>query len=171
MLGFVMLASGVAKLLHPHATNTAVSLLIPSIARVSRAVTRILASLEVGLGMCLLLPFHMHAAAKTAVVLLICLTLALAQMRSKPALHRCGCFGMLDGRSIGPVQFARNASLLALALALAIVGDLCPSTQASSGGRWPIIVGGGLVTVVAGLLYVALSGLQDMSVSDSVVSQ
>lgn len=128
--------------------------------RVSRPdeVVRGVALVEVALGIALVITSGrwLVAVAVVATLVLTSFLLVVVRAHNLGSVGECGCFGAASGATIGPRLIVRNALLVAIALALALL------TGAGAAGGVPaflLAVAGGdtglLVTVVAALLGVA----------------
>jgi uncharacterized membrane protein len=116
VIGVVLVVAGVSKLARPRQWRAeAVGM------GVSARVVGVTPWVELAVGALLVAQVQRGAAAWAAAVLLAAFT-ALIVVRLRQGLHPpCACFGALSSRPVGAGHLARNALLIALAVAAAVL--------------------------------------------------
>lgn len=115
VVGVALGTAGVVKLFSPQWLRQAAML------GVGPAVARVVPWVEVVLGACLVADLGRRIAALLAIALLASFTSLLAWRLAHGVRPPCACFGRLSTRRIGPTTLVRNAVLIGLAVAAAVL--------------------------------------------------
>ena len=117
LLGGVFLLSGTAKILYWADTTLAVEKLLFT-DDLTFPITAAIVTLELFLGVFVLLPRYWRISGLFSVVVLIVFTSAVLWGKTKGLITECPCFGKLFGATIGPVLVSRNSILILCGLLL-----------------------------------------------------
>lgn len=117
-LGTIFLLSGIAKLSNLRAFGEVVRDYRVVPAMFSRAVTFAIPSIEVVLGVSLLVGIRERMAAYAVAVLLLVFSVAMAVNLARGRRISCGCLGTVSRKEISLFAITRNIALLSCALAV-----------------------------------------------------
>lgn len=118
----MLVAAAIAKAADPSRSRAALVEFAPALYRIAPLLARLIPTLELSLGIALLVGIAPRLVAGISAGLLCCFTGGLAWKVTKEPRARCPCFGNVSTGPIGTQTFLRNASLIAGCLAIAVWG-------------------------------------------------